>query len=133
MADPITPGVPRRFAPVTEIQRPAAVPRTEPPSKPPKSRNEKAAAEQDGIVVQGHGWRTTVPIALIVAVGSVFAGRTTVPSPDATELATMKAEIRADIAELKRDQQGTAKYQSDRIDGISNRLLIIEAKLGARP
>ena len=84
-------------------------------------------------MVQGHGWRTTIPIALIVAIGSVFAGRQTAPSPDATELATMKAEIRADIADLRRDQQGTAKYQNDRIDGVSNRLVVIEAKLGARP
>ncbi len=125
---PKIPGVPNRFAAAREIQR---VPRTDPPVldlDPPTP-----ASTAPDIVVQGHGWKVTAPIAILVGAASVFFGRSTAPSPDAQQITAIQIETRADIAEVKRDVAAIRESLAQRDDATRNRLTIIEARMAARP
>jgi hypothetical protein len=140
MATPDVPGIPRRFK-VTEIQR--QVPRTEPPSMPPSEPpphkspypgHVRGGAPEPAVVVQGHGWKLTAPVAILVGVltsiGGLFAGRQTAPSVDQSQaILELKLETRADIADIKRSLDAFQKQLQDRDNAMSNRLNVIERKI----
>ncbi len=131
------PGVPERFK-VVEIQR---TPRTEPPDKSPfpgHVAGGKPSKPPESAVIEktAHGWKFTAPVALLVAVLGVFAGRSSVPAStsDPTQaLVEMRAEMRGELRDIKREQEALRRDLRDRDNTLSNRLNAVEARLAARP
>jgi hypothetical protein len=101
------------------------------PSKPPSA---------PGLVVQGSGWRATVPMVVLASLGSAVGARL-LPTPSVTDSALTEIRMQMQVKEL-RDEQFRHEIRQElagirtRIerqdDDTRNRFVMLESRINSR-